>query len=211
LQINNWNENRKNNIRLQTNIKSIASNISADTTLIAKILNVLNYQSKGGELIIPILESKEKIITDSLEFILAFNSMTSAPHITKTATTWDYLNSSGMLSDFPDKKLLKMLEEYYPRLNSISSNFTDSGIPSRLEIRKLKYELFTNTEHRKFFPTKNPKAPKKEVYTAIFENERILPLTRYISSTSDYYILIFEATKSKAVEILNYIDKNYKE
>tara|TARA_R110001583_G_C5599913_1_gene404448 strand:+ start:33 stop:782 length:750 start_codon:yes stop_codon:yes gene_type:complete len=210
LQINNANELRKNRALLRTNIQSIAKDISADTILIKSVIKVLNTQIVSGKVIIPIMESDQKEVTDSLAFILAFNSMTSAPHITENETTWNYLNASGIIAEFPDKKLLKMLQEFYYDFRALTTNYSDSGIPGRLEIRRLKYELFSDTDHRKFFPTKTPEAPSKEVYYALFNDKRVLPLCRFISSTSIYFESRFESLQSKAEKIISYINKNYK-
>jgi hypothetical protein len=79
----------------------------------------------------------------------------------------------------------------------------------RLEIRKLKYELFSDTEHRKFFPTVSAKAPSVEVYNSIFEDKRILPLCRFIGSTATYFENSFSSVQAKAENILKYIDEKY--
>jgi hypothetical protein len=209
LQINNWNENRKEKAQLNTNIKSIAKEIQLDILLINKVISVLHSQVEGGQMLIPIMESEQQFISDSLTFILNFNAMTSAPIITKQNNTWDFLNSSGVISEFSDEKLLEMLQSYYSSFNAIVTNFNNSAIPGRLEIRKLKYELFSDTEHRKFFPTNTPIAPNKIVYNAIFEDKRVLPLCRFIGSTANYFEDRFESLQTKATAILVYIDTNY--
>ncbi|MDP3313956.1 DUF6090 family protein [Lutibacter sp.] len=210
LSINNWNEDRKDHLRMRTNIKSIAEDIQADTVLLQSTIALLKQEMEAGRNIIPVMESKNRLIQDSLKFIMDFNSMTTTPIINKTAKTWDFLNSSGNLSEFPDPKLLKMLQEYYYGYNEIATNFTNSANPVRLELRKLKYELFSDSEHRKFFPTNSPIVPNAIVYTTIFEDKRVLPLCRFIGSTATYFEGRFKSLESKAENILDYMDKNYK-
>lgn len=210
LQINNWNEDRKDHLRMRTNIQSIAEDIQADTVLLQSTIALLKQEMEAGRNIIPVMELKNKLIQDSLKFIMDFNSMTTTPIINKTANTWGFLNSSGDLSEFPDPKLLKMLQEYYFEYNEIATNFTNSANPVRLELRKLKYELFTDTEHRKFFPTNSPKAPNAIVYTTIFEDKRVLPLCRFIGSTATYFESRFKSLETEAENILDYMDKYYK-
>lgn len=209
LQINNWNEENKKKALMITNIKSIAEDIQADILDIKKAKGTLHRQFVAANYIIPILESEDRIITDSLKFILDFNSFTATPIISERSNTWNYLNSSGTLSEFPDSKLLKLLQDYYKNYNDVITNFTNSGNPVRLEIRKLKYELFSDVEHRKFFPTSSPKVPSIKVYNAIFEDSRILPLCRYIGSTAYYFEDSFNTVQSKAETILEYTDKKY--
>ena len=209
LQINNWNEENKKKALMITNIKSIAEDIQVDILDIQKINRSLHKQVVAANYVIPILESKKRIITDSLKFIMDFNSFTTTQIISEQSNTWNYLNSSGILSEFPDSKLLKLLQDYYKIYNDVGTNFTNSGNPARLEIRKLKYELFSDKEHRKFFPTSSPKVPSIEVYNAIFEDSRILPLCRYIGSTAYYFEENFNSVQIKAETILDYIDKKY--
>ncbi len=139
-----------------------------------------------------------------------FNSFTATPIISESSNTWSFLNSTGVVSEFPDSKLLKLLQGYYKSYNDVVTNFTNSGNPVRLELRQLKYELFSDTEHRKFFPTNSPKTPSSEVYNSIFEDRRVLPLCRYISSTANYFENNFSSVQRKAETILDYIDENYK-
>ena len=210
LQINNWNESRKQKKQIHTNILSIAKDISNDTVLQQRVIKSLNKEIKAGELLIPIMESEKQIIQDSLNFILKFNNLTSVYVIPDETNTWSLLKSSGVLSEFPDEKLLGMLQDYYNTYFSLSSNFSNSANGSRLEIRKLKYEIFTDSDHKKFFPTNTPKPPSKKAFEAIFNDERILPLCRFISSGAFYFEPKFKSINEKANKIIDYINKNYK-
>lgn len=155
------------------------------------------------------MESKNRFIADSLKFIMDFNLFTTTPIISERSNTFSFINYSGVLSEFPDPKLLKLLQDYYKNFNHTTTNFANSANPVQLELRKLKYELFSDTEHRKFFPTTSPKAPNAAVYNSIFEDKRILPLCRYIGSTANYFENSFNSIQSKAEIILDYIDEKY--
>ena len=209
LQINNWNEENKKKALMITNIKSIAEDIQADILDIQKANKSLHKQIVAAEDIIPIMESENRFIADSLKFILDFNSFTTAPIISESSKTWYFLNSSGIVSEFPDSELFKMLQDYYKNYHGVVTNFTNSGIPVRLELRKLKYELFSDAEHRKFFPTNSPKAPNELVNDAIFEDRRVLPLCRFIGSTANYFENRFNSVQTKAEAIILYIDEKY--
>ena len=113
LQINNWNEEHKKKALMITNIKSIAEDIQADIFDIQKVNKSLHSQIVAAKNIIPIMESENRFIVDSLEFILNFNSFTTTPIISDGSNTWIFLNSSGVVSEFPDHKLLKLLQDYY--------------------------------------------------------------------------------------------------
>ena len=209
LSINNWNEEYKKKALMITNIKSIEEDVKVDIYDIQNTITILHAQALAAKNIIPIMESENRFIADSLRFIMDFSSFSTTPIISERPNTWSFLNSSGVVSEFPDSKLLTLLQDYYKNYNDVVTNFTNAANPVRLEIRKLKYELFSNTEHRKFFPTNSPKPPSVEVYNSIFEDGRILPLCRYIGSSANYFENSFNSVQSKAEIILDYVDEKY--
>jgi hypothetical protein len=205
-----WNESRKEQEEILNYIQSIKKDIEADEVLFTQITEILHEQVIAGEYIIPILESKNPVIEDSLRFILSFNEMTTAPIISKQNTTWDYVNSSGVISKFNDSDLTDQLQIYYREYNSLTENFNHSAVPARLEIRRLKYEIMEDKELKKFFPTNQPVAPSPVVYQAIYRDERMLPLCRFIGGGSAiYYEGQFSKISSFAQEILQYFESKY--
>jgi hypothetical protein len=209
LQINNWNEKRKDKAQMRTNINSIKEELKSDVIEFRTIDEMLKRQMEAGRLIIPVMESKNHVVLDSLAFILAFNSMNATTSLIKSENTWDLLNSSGIVSEFKDSTLKLMLRDYYRDYQILSDGINNSANPVRLEIRKLKYELFTDTEHRKFFPTDAPIAPNKKSFEAIFENEKVLPKCRFIASTASYFDGTVDSIRNKGNRIIDYIDNHY--
>ena len=110
LQINNLNEVRKEKAKMITNIHSIAEDIVVDALELERISRILKEQGIAGKNLIRIMESKNIVIDDSLKFILEFNSFTTVTSLSNRSNTWNYLNSSGIMSEFPDHTLLKMLK-----------------------------------------------------------------------------------------------------
>jgi hypothetical protein len=209
LQINNWNEEKKHQKELQIKVQAVLLDMRENDVQIKAVLIDLMKQNQAADYIIPIMESDLKIIQDSLKFIMDFNSFTTTPIFTQRNNTWDFLNTNGMVSELNDPQLVLLLQEFYDNFNDLSINFTNSSNPVRLELRELKYELFNNSEHRKFFPSKNPVAPNKEVYEAIFKDKRVLPLCRFIGSTATYFEAELKKLDQKAVDIITYLQANY--
>ena len=210
LQINNWNEDQQAKDRMVTNILSIQEDIELETQLVGNVIHILRYQVESAGSIIPIMESRDPSVQDSLKFILDFNRFADPPIIARRSNTWDFLNASGDISEFPDSELINMLQDYYGDLEQTAINFTNTAIPPRLELRKLKYELFTDTEHRKFFPTNAPSAPGSAVYDSIFSDPRVLPLCRYIGGTARFFENEFISLQKKAMDLSAYINNNYR-
>lgn len=209
LQINNWNEEKKHQKQLQIKMHSILGDMREDALQIKSLIEDLEKQNSAADNIIPIMESEQKVITDSLKFILDFNSFTTTPIVSQQNNTWDFLSTNGILSELEDQELVSLLMDYYGYLDDLTINFNNSANPVRLELRQLKYELFTNTEHRKFFPTENPSVPSKSVYESIFNDTRILPLCRYIGSTAAYFERRFKYAQEKAERLTTYLETHY--
>lgn len=209
LQINNWNEEKKYQKQIQTKIFAILGDLQKDELQINSFINDLEKQNIAADHIIPIMESEQKTVHDSLKFILDFNSFTTTPILSQQNNTWDFLSANGVLSELDDQELVRLLTDYYSYFDVLTVNFNNSANPVRLELRQLKYGLFNNTEHRKFFPTKNPKVPNKEVYESIFNDKRILPLCRYIGSSAIYFEKRFKVAKEKAEIIIRYLEKHH--
>ena len=210
LQVNNWNEQRKQKRQIHTNILSIAKDIAIDTIEQNRTAKSLQSEIDAGKSLVAIMESKTHYVSDSLAFILNFNTFTSVYNYPEQTNTWKLLNSSGSLAEFPDAKLLSMLQDYYDSYTSLVINFSESGNESRLDLRKIKYELFTDSDHKKFFPTNSPKPPSRKAYQAIFEDQRILPLCRYIKGNANFFKPKFIKVNKKADAIMRYIHRNYK-
>lgn len=209
LQINNWNEDQQAKNRMLTNILSIQEDIQQETQILGNVIQALRSQVQSAGSIVPLMESRDNTVQDSLKFILDFNRLTDTPIISWRSNTWDFLNASGDISEFPDSELLSILQDYYSDLEQTAINFTNTAIPPRLELRKLKYELFTDTEHRKFFPANDPAAPGSAVYNSIFNDSRVLPLCRYIGSTSRFFENEFISLQKKSMDLSDFINKNY--
>mgnify|MGYP001308878957 CR=1 FL=1 len=69
LQINNWNESRK---EFEQSLLALSEDIRNDTASIHSYIRSLEQQVKSSALLIPILESESQYIRDSLEFAKAF-------------------------------------------------------------------------------------------------------------------------------------------
>jgi len=210
LQVHNWNEDQHFKNRMLTNILSIQDDIQLEKNILGNVIQALHFQVESAGSIVPVMESHDRTVQDSLKFILDFNRLTDTPIISRRSNTWDFLKASGDISEFPDSELLSMLQDYYSDLEQTAINFTNTAIPPRLELRKLKYELFTDTEHRKFFPANEPTAPGSAVYDSIFNDPRVLPLCRYIGNTSRFFENEFISIQKKSMDISDYINNNYR-
>jgi len=206
LQINNWNEEKKYQKQLKIKMNSLLGDIGEDALQLKSLIKNLEQQNRAADHIIPIMESERKSIKDSLKFILDFNSFTTTPIISQQNDTWDFLSANGKLSELEDQELVNLLKDYYDYFEVLTINFNNSANPVRLELRQLKYELFKDDEHRKFFPTNNPSVPNKEVYEAIFNDKQVLPLCRYIGSTATYFERSFKKAEEKADKIIHYVE-----
>lgn len=207
LQINNWNEERKSKIEFRQSMLALAEEIKSDTIAIQHHINSMKNQSKATGLLIPIMESEKREIKDSLEFIKAFMELSNASSVDINTELWDEIKKLGLHKKHGDPVLINRIQAYYYRYNRTAINW-ENAYKTRIEIRELKYEFLNQSDLDKI-RSEEPKIPSKEAYNAIFEEKRVLDLTKSIHYTSFYFERIFERRKENAVEVLQLIEKEF--
>jgi len=207
LQINNWNEGRKARNQFKQSILSLAEDIRKDTLIIQQYISSLKRQESAARLIIPILESKEKKIVDSLEFNRALGWMSRAIQMDYDTEVWNEIKRSGMYKIYGDPGLIDAIQTYYHCYNRRAQNW-ESAKDVRMEMRWLKYELLSQVDIDQW-SSDNPQPYSKKAYEAIFNEKRVADLTKAIYYTSSLFIDYFETCKTQAVDVLKLIDKLY--
>ena len=208
LQVNNWNEARQAKSDFKMSMLALADDIRNDTAIIQRYISNLSMQKIAADLIIPILESREKEISDSLEFISAFMRMSNSIQIDMNSEIWDEIRKSGLLKAYADPILIKSLQDYYHDYTRYAQNWENEMKP-RMEIRVLKYELFSQPDLNKIRMNKNPRPPSKKAFEAIFGEKRVVNLTKHISYTSFLFMNHFSECKFQAMDILKAIEHQY--
>jgi hypothetical protein len=210
LQINNWNEKRKSKIEFRQSMLSLASEIRNDTLILQKAIRRLEIQEIASKFLIPILESEEHLVADSMAFTEAFMEMSNVVLLEVNTENWDEMKKTGLLKDFANSAVVTLIQAFYNKYLSRAKNY-EGEVKSRLEMRVLKYELLEQTDFDKIRYANPPQPPSQKAFKAIFNEKRVRTLTKSIRHTSKLFQRQFRNMKDDAVDVLQVIQEEYGE
>ena len=208
LQINNWNEGRKTKSQFEQSILGLAEDIRSDTSIIQSYISRLKIQEQAAKLIIPIFESEEKMVVDSMEFLAAYLNMSNSIGMDFNREIWDEIRRSGLHKTYADPHLIDLIQRYYHRYWKVSMNW-ESARSVRMEMRWLKYELVSQSDLDRHNSSDNPRPYSAKAFETIFNEKRVVDLTKAIYYTSSLFKEYFETCKTQATEVIELIDKTY--
>jgi hypothetical protein len=204
LQINNWNESRKSKNEFQQSLIALSEDIRNDTSNIQTYMNTLEKQVKATALLIPILESENQYIRDSLEFIQAFMTLSLAAQVDMNTEIWDDIRTSGLYKVYASSELVKSIQDYYKSYKRYAKNW-QNGYRTRIEMRELKYE-FLSQRDLDLIRSEPTKMPSHLAFNAILNDPSVLTLTKSIKHTSSLFFQHFTRCIGKAEVVIKLIE-----
>ena len=108
---------------------------------------------------------------------------------------------------YAESRLIDVIQSYYHTYRIRAFNW-ESANSVRMESRWLKYELLSQADIDQW-SSDNPQPYSKNTFEAIFNEKRVVDLTKAIYFTSSLFKDHFEACKAKAVDVLKLIDEIY--
>ncbi len=118
LQVNNWNEERKNNVSQSIIIKNLHNEFSENLIILNTSISRIDKVIKGFETLLQIMNQNEDSINNS-EFENILESTFTTPSWTPSSFVLEELKNSGGLSRLKDEKLKKLLFEWERNYASI--------------------------------------------------------------------------------------------
>ena len=218
LQINNWNSERQAKIETeairQSNLQEIYHDLQKDVIVLDTIINQLERQKEASKYILEILESDDKYVSDSLEFVQNQFIAANTVAVDRTKNTWDNLNSSGQLLSLKEQELNTKLFEYYSFYDSRIKNFNELPRQKRLEFRM----STSPCDNLEIYDNDKDKGKDKDKTGLVSVNhdwfycylhldgvhESLIPI--FISSR--YNIIWFNELKTQAQSIIAYMEQN---
>ena len=204
LQVNNWNESRKSKHKFKQSLIALSEDIKNDTSIIQTYIRSLDRQAQATALLIPILESENQIIDDSIAFIQAFMAMSNATNIDLNTEIWDEIRTSGLHKVYASSELVSSIQEYYKRYNRYANNW-QNGYRNRIEIRELKYEFLSQSD-LELMRSQPTRMPSTSAFSAILNEPRVLTLTKSIKHTSSLFLRYFNRCRANAEEVIQLIE-----
>jgi hypothetical protein len=176
LQVNNWNELRKNNNAANEALLSLRADFQDNITQIKDRISRVNKTTEHLNSVIKIIDRDSSIVNpDSLGLYLASGASWWSVKI--TSSTYDALSGAGNLDLIQDKNLRKLLAEFY---STTKSGFEDEGVSETLAVKiweKTSSEIYTlwpKLESYNIKLTKKSPVLKKKAVNSILKMHDIM-------------------------------------
>lgn len=118
LQINNWNENKRERFRSHTLLENLIEEIKQDSIYFNNVYEVeKNTFLKSAELLFDIHSGPNQAVQDDSLMGMAFRFACFTPVIKFSDNAYKELTSSDLLNRIKSGKLKKYLHEYYSQIN----------------------------------------------------------------------------------------------
>ena len=114
LNINNWNEKRKNNLLKQAYIKNLKIDLNTDLETLEVLNEYNNEYEKSGFYFLSYLRNNLSEV-DTLALTSAFVFTAYVPNFTMNSSTYNDLIQSNNINLFKDIELKRLLDNYYIR------------------------------------------------------------------------------------------------
>ncbi len=208
LQINNWNESRKLAQSGKEFIKEIYKELKIEVANIDEILKSLGEQYDGTEYVLAVIESKDKVIEDSLQFTKNHWIPTRLFIIDRDLNTFDKLKSSGQSSLLKNDSLSNLLDKFYQNFDTRISNFKEFPLQIRMDLRRATFPIGTMKDFRYEVENSKITAGFTEAY---LNSELIYKHLLSILKTCRYNTGFFEELKEEALQLIHLMEQTYPE
>jgi Family of unknown function (DUF6090) len=208
LSISNWNEERKIENMGKEYTREIYAELKKEISNLNEILVALRTQYDGTENVLLVIESSEKLITDTLEFTNNHWAPTRLFIIQRDLNTFDELRSSGQSRLLKNDSLSHLLDRFYENFDVRITNF--KGFPSqiRIDLRRIVFPM-GNVDDHKYEERTEKLSP---AYLSEYLNsEAVYETLLSILKTCEYNIRFFEETMVKATNLMSYMEATYPE
>lgn len=211
LQVNNWNEVRKDKAIEKDYIERLINEITLDTSYFNNIKKQFEYKETRMKRVIGAWQANAPNIKDSLQYINDFKSAGDINPWFVEPITWTQLIQTGELKLIRDKDLLNELFNYYNSIKKASDNFNQFPMKMNIIAREQWTEPFVYEPYESFNIIADiNKLPNEMVFERIWSKR-----SEYLN---DYTAIAFICTNNKIImkeledlgnEVLTIIE-NYK-
>ena len=150
LQVNNWNEMRKDKAIEKDYIERLINEITFDTSYFNNIKKQFEYKETRMKRVIRAWQANTLNIKDSLQYINDFKSAGDINPWFLEPITWTQLIQTGELKLIRDKDLLNLLFNYYNSIKKASDNFNQFPMNMNIKAREQWTEPFVYEPYENF-------------------------------------------------------------
>jgi len=171
LQVNNWNDNRKNNKESKGALLSLQEDFQDNIIQIKKTAHIAGQMTRHTHNLIEVIDRDSLTINpDSLGLDLTVGAA-SWTRLETVSSTYDALSGAGKLDLIQNKKLRKLLAEFYSKTKS---GFEDEQVSERIATKiteKTSKDIYvlwpSNLEKRLRMIRKSPVLKKQAIHSVL--------------------------------------------
>lgn len=135
MQIDNWNEGRKQKKLARQYIQDIYDDIKSSIFQLDTVHRKLEQESQAAEFIMERMDSKSKEVVNTQMINKAFRDIGSARIILDGNVVYDELRRSGQLGIINDQQLLLNLREFYLEYDNFTDHYNTLTVTMKRELQ----------------------------------------------------------------------------
>lgn len=209
LQVNNWNEERKEMKQGQEYVLEIYDDLQNEVQKLEIAIDLLKTQEQSSKYLLSIMESENKIVQDSMQFIWNEIQIVKLVEINRNRNTWDELSEQGKMNLIFNDSLRHHLQSLYSKHDYHAKNFNEVPRNARMKARSIGADCFDlkSTERFHYNDFKNP--PTSRWFSCWMNNNETVGAIRSVLITCFWNIPWFTEVKEEAQSIITYMEENY--
>ena len=216
LQVNNWNEVRKEGLKEQEFLNRLKNDLEYDLSTFQSVFKYLESVYLSGSQSLSYLDKEEKDQEDSAQTLAMFYNATQWTRLNPRETTFNEISQTG----FPSNRELKnRITQYHSDFTIIDEIAKPSGF--RLHIRSLIPAEIQKVLWDACHPTRGSvvaqvlvecrpnisEIQSKEILHAIVSDPRTKPLLNFWMGTVDAMINTLENSQNEALEMIRMLEE----
>lgn len=127
LQINNYNEKRKDIKKEQFYLKALFEELKQDTATYNREIEGLRFMEDAARYVMSVLDDPTKKVKDTLALLNNFKFMISFDQQLPDPVIWQELQSTGNLALIQNRKLISELYAYNQKIKSCNNDFINNA------------------------------------------------------------------------------------
>jgi len=208
LSINNWNEERKNNIQGKAYVAEIYREVKKDIMRIDNILDKFETNKIKSRGVLEILESESRYIADSSLFTKDVLNIIGVIDVSRQNNTWDELSSSGKIAMIDNDSLDNQLKNFYEYYDKQVIQFSETPAKMREKCRNTYGQCLDISSVDRYWKTEGNQANSRDWFTCFLNNKEVQKNINAIHVSSYWQIHHFAKIKAEGQAIIDYMVEN---
>jgi hypothetical protein len=209
LQVNNWNEERKEQKQMLNYVEAIYADMLIEQEQLSILIDRFKYNANVSASIMKLLENPGVSINDSMETLSKLILLGGDVGIDRKPNTWDELKSTGKFQGLENKVLIGMLTDHYQVYDKLVNNFNRLPLKKLDELKEIASTLYTSHSIRQFIIDPQFNINSSKQLERFITQKDLYELISSIGVFSIIYNRFYIEVKDKAEAIISYIEENY--